>query len=184
MRWNRYLDGQAGDTKRGVACIDQWLGGLDWDLVHMNFGLHDLNNRGKEVPVEDYSKNLIAIVRRVITLAKHQPPKIIFSTSTPVPLGDGGGSRTEANVQVYNDAAIKALSSYVAAGAVTINDLHGDIVAQCGSSYTKTGKCLLQVPQGVHYEYTGRQYCALSVTRKLLQVQFNLGDNSTRGIEP
>eukprot|EP01047_Picozoa_sp_COSAG01_P062329 COSAG01_NODE_7910_length_2997_cov_3.855418_1_plen_76_part_10 len=44
MRWNRYLDGQAGDTKRGVACIDQWLGGLDWDLVHMNFGLHDLNN--------------------------------------------------------------------------------------------------------------------------------------------
>eukprot|EP01047_Picozoa_sp_COSAG01_P024697 COSAG01_NODE_1534_length_9989_cov_4.712235_6_plen_86_part_00 len=68
-------------------------------------------------------------------------------------------------MQVYNDAAIKALSSYVAAGAVTINDLHGDIVAQCGSGYTKTGKCLLQVPQDVHYEYTGRQYTARYLSR-------------------
>jgi hypothetical protein len=42
-----YIDGQAGDTKLGVGCIDHWLGdGLAWDIVHVNFGLHDLNTHG------------------------------------------------------------------------------------------------------------------------------------------
>ena len=51
----------------------------------------------------------------------------VFSTTTPVPLGDGGGSRTEANVALYNAAALAVLPP-----AVIINDLHGDIVAFCG----------------------------------------------------
>ena len=72
--------------------------------------------------------------------------KIIFSTSTPVPTGDGGGSRTEANVRLYNAAAIEALANDVASGRVAINDLHGDIVAKCGAEYATTGNCSLQVP--------------------------------------
>ena len=51
----------------------------------------------------------------------------VFSTTTPVPLGDGSGSRTEANVALYNAAARAVLPP-----AVIINDLHGDIVAFCG----------------------------------------------------
>ena len=86
------------------------------------------------------------------------------------------GTRTEANVQIYNAAAVKALAADVTSGRVVINDLHGDIVAKCGEDYTKTGNCSLQVPSGVHYEFEGRQYCALSVTRKLLEVQWGLGD--------
>ena len=72
--------------------------------------------------------------------------KIIFSTSTPVPIGDGGGSRTEANVRLYNAAAVKALAAGVASGRVALNDLHGDIVAKCGAGDTQTGNCSLQVP--------------------------------------
>ena len=66
------------------------------------------------------------------------------------------------------------LAPDIASGRVTINDLHGDIVAKCGGNYTETGHCELQVPNGVHYEYEGRQYGALSVTRKLLEVQWGM----------
>ena len=175
-----FLDGQAGDTKLGLSCIDHWLGisasqphGLQFDLVHVNFGLHDLNNNGKEVPVADYEKNLASIFATLKT--KLPKAKLIFSTTTPVPLGDGGGSRTEAHVQEYNAAALKALAPDIASGRVQINDLHGDIVSKCGAGYAKTGKCELQVPNGVHYEFAGRQYGALSVTRKILEVLWGLG---------
>ena len=101
-------------------------------------------------------------------------PKIVFSTTTPVPVGDGGGTRTELNVNKYNAAAIQALSTHVKSGQVIINDLHGDIISRCGANYSKTGRCELQVPNGVHFEFEGRQYCALSVAHKLLQVQFGM----------
>ena len=48
-----------------------------------------------------------------------------------------------------------------------------------GAGYTKTGKCALQVPNGVHFELAGRQYCALSVARTLLELQWGLGNTST-----
>ena len=76
-----YVDGQAGDTKRGVSCLNSWLGishgaepaaaaqtaqmtAQQWDIVHINFGLHDLNNHGKEVSVSEYASNLKSIVDR------------------------------------------------------------------------------------------------------------------------
>lgn len=73
-----YLDGQAGDTKRGISCLDQWLGvsasapnGLQFDIIHVNFGLHDLNGNATEVPVQEYSKNL----RRIFDSLKLKQPK-------------------------------------------------------------------------------------------------------------
>ena len=59
------------------------------------------------MPLESYARNLRSIFD---TLKALQPrAKLLFSTSTPVPLGDGGGSRTEAHVQQYNAAALAAL---------------------------------------------------------------------------
>src|SRR5512133_119554 len=31
-----------GDTARGVKSLDKWLGDGKWDVIHFNFGLHDL----------------------------------------------------------------------------------------------------------------------------------------------
>ena len=72
----------------------------------------------------------------------------------------------------------QVLAPDVASGRVHVNDLHGDIVARCGPAYARTGRCELQVPHGVHYEFEGRQYGALSVVRKLLQVQWGLGNTT------
>ncbi len=32
-----------GDSARGVASLDKWLGAGKWDVIHFNFGLHDRN---------------------------------------------------------------------------------------------------------------------------------------------
>ena len=170
-----YLGGQAGDTSLGKGCIKSWLGAgspyLAWDVISVNFGLHDLNDLGKQVPVAAYQANLVAIFAEL----KKTGAKLIFTTTTPVPLGDGGGKRTEDNVRKYNAAALAALSADIASGRVVVNDLHGDVVRRCGANYTATGRCELQIPNNVHYEYEGRQYCALSVTRAVLQALYGFG---------
>ena len=132
--------------------------------------------QASQLAAERAAANVDAAGNDLATLKTQLPKaKLIFSTTTPVPLGDGGGSRTEAHVQEYNAAALKALAPDIASGRVQINDLHGDIVSKCGAAYAKTGKCELQVPNGVHYEFAGRQYGALSVTRKILEVLWGLG---------
>ena len=104
-----YLGGQAGDTGHGLSCMSAWLGGgslstssssppLPWDLINVNFGLHDLNDNGKEVPIATYQKNIGTLFGQLV----QTKAKLIFTTTTPVPKGDGGGTRTEANVQKYN----------------------------------------------------------------------------------
>ena len=55
---NRWL--QAGPTTNGVACIDRWLGAGGWDVITLNFGIHDCcpggdgRPAGKNVPKDEY----------------------------------------------------------------------------------------------------------------------------------
>ena len=45
-----------GPTTRGIAKLEHWLGDRQWDVIHFNFGLHDLkyiNGKGDLVPVEN-----------------------------------------------------------------------------------------------------------------------------------
>src|SRR3954466_648053 len=84
-----------GPTTRGVQSIDQWLGDGKWDVIHFNFGLHDLkfvDDAGKNAPPDkghpqvsesDYEKNLENIVGKM----KKTGAKLIFATTTPVPSG-------------------------------------------------------------------------------------------------
>ena len=83
-------------AERGAEQIEKWLGDGKWDVIHFNFGLHDLKfvdekgmntspEKGKlQVPIEDYKKNLDALVSRM----KKTGAKLIFATTTPVPAGE------------------------------------------------------------------------------------------------
>ena len=63
-----------GPTTRGLQRLDAWLGGGSWDVIHFNFGLHDLkyvNQQAQlvspdqgaiQVPLADYEANLERIV--------------------------------------------------------------------------------------------------------------------------
>ena len=73
-----------GPTIKGLAEIDNWLGGKKWDLIHFNWGLHDLKYMGKDgtnlvpkdkggvvqVPLPDYEENLEKLVIRMKKSAK------------------------------------------------------------------------------------------------------------------
>lgn len=74
-----------GPTTTGLANLEKWLGEKPWDVIHFNWGLHDLkyvDDRGalvspkqkdahQQVPLEQYEKNLRELV---IVLKKHTRP--------------------------------------------------------------------------------------------------------------
>ena len=77
------------------------------------------------MPIEKYKTNLATIFDKL--KATGTGAKLIFQTTTPVPKRDGGGKRTEANVALYNAAALEALAPDIQSGRVAVHDLHGDI---------------------------------------------------------
>jgi acyl-CoA thioesterase-1 len=73
-----------GPTSRGVQQLDKWLGDGKWDVIHFNFGLHDikLDDAGKPLTsAADYEANLRAIVARL----RATGARLVFATTTPVP---------------------------------------------------------------------------------------------------
>jgi len=57
-----------GPTIRGLAELDKWLGDGRWDVIHFNWGLHDLrvdNRVSHQVPIDQYEKNLAELVQRL-----------------------------------------------------------------------------------------------------------------------
>ena len=183
-----YLGGQAGDSggtqasggswKKGqcdgcgggMRCLKQWLGSnsssgyLPWDVISVNFGLHDLGGSGpvREVPIDQYRKNMAAIFAEL----NKTGAELIFTTTTPVPSNYPPGSRTEKNVVAYNAAAKEIAQSL---GNVAINDLHGAIVAACPKTYPADGNCsALQWPKGVHFVHAGRVLCGQHVSTAIV----------------
>ncbi len=74
-----------GSTRDGIAKIESWLGTGKWDVIHFNWGLHDLKHfkDGKmdlAAPqvssLEEYEKNLRALVKRM----KATGAKLIWAT--------------------------------------------------------------------------------------------------------
>ena len=115
-----------GDTSRGLQQLDTWLGTGKWDVVHFNFGLHDLKwldaagkyvtpDKGKQVnPVPAYEENL----RKIVARLKTSGAKLIWCNTTPVPEGSAG--RVKDAELDYNRAAEKIMK----ADGVAIDDLH------------------------------------------------------------
>src|SRR5690606_23630682 len=66
-----------GPTTRGLEQIDSWLGNGQWDVIHFNWGLHDLKyasengqltspEKGRQqVPIDEYERNLTRLVERL-----------------------------------------------------------------------------------------------------------------------
>ena len=120
-----------GDTARGLARLDQWLGSGHWDVIHFNFGLHDLKYldvsgafvdpaKGKQVaPPAVYRQRLTALTQRLQATGA----KLVFATTTPVPPGTLG--RVPGDEVVYNQVAREVMKNL----GVPVNDL-GAFVAE------------------------------------------------------
>ncbi len=141
--------GNAAHTRNGVAKIDEWLGDTKWDVIHFNFGLHDLKimEDGKhQVPLEEYAENLHSIVQRL----KQTKATLIWASTTPVPAGKISPPREPADVPKFNAVAARIMQLE----KVPVNDLF---------SADHSG----QTPANVHYSPAGYEALAQQVVKAL-----------------
>lgn len=149
-----------GETARGVKSLDTWLGSKKWDVIHFNFGLHDVKyldaagkyvtpDKGKQVAsVAEYDKNLREIVARL----KQTGAKLVFATTTPVPGGSSG--RVEHDELRYNEAAVKIMKE----NGVAVDDLHAYVVPR---------QAKIQTPKNVHFTKDGYEQLADTVVASI-----------------
>ena len=146
----------AGDTARGLRELDDWLGTGQWDVIHFNFGLHDLKyldatgkyvgpDEGKQVAlVPIYEANL----RKLLERLKRTGARLIWASTTPVP--DGSPGRVKDDEIKYNEAALRVMREY----GVEVDDLHAVVTS---------GPPGMQLPNNVHFTEAGCTLLAKSV---------------------
>jgi len=62
------IPGNGGPTKRGMVGIDKWLGTGKWDVIHFNWGIHDLKfmeDGKRQVEPQEYEANLRALIKKM-----------------------------------------------------------------------------------------------------------------------
>src|SRR6185503_1433894 len=99
--------GNGGPTTNGLANLTKWLGDGKWDVIHFNWGLHDLKflpDGNRQVDTEAYEKNMRELVRRL----KATGAELIWASTTPVPEGVSP-PRKNADVLAYNAIARKLM---------------------------------------------------------------------------
>ncbi|WP_395716782.1 SGNH/GDSL hydrolase family protein [Prosthecobacter sp.] len=148
-----------GPTTNGLKNIQAWLGGSKWDVIHFNWGLHDLKyiqddpskradpkapGSHPQVALADYEKNLAELVK----IMQATGAKLIWCNTTPVPAGSDG--RVEGDEAKYNEAAARVMK----AAGIPTNDLRAHALAKPDA----------QLPDGnVHYSPDGSRYLAEKV---------------------
>lgn len=146
-------EGNAAHTRHGLLNLEKWLGSEKWDVIHFNFGLHDLkimDTGSHQVPVEEYESNLRQIVGRL----RKTGAKLIWATTTPVPAGNVSPLRRPADVALYNAAAARVMQ----AEKIPVNDLHAAAAANAAQ---------WQRPVNVHYHSVGSQGLARLVVQAI-----------------
>ncbi len=151
-----------GPTTRGLESLDQWLGDRKWDVIHFNFGLHDLKFMGpynenladpdsetsrQQVPIADYRANLKQIAERL----KKTGAKVIWCETTPVPEGSKG--RVVGDSKRYNVAAAEVMAEV---GGIKIDPL-----------YAFAKEHAEQKKANVHYSAAGSEKLAEQVARSI-----------------
>lgn len=152
-----------GPTTNGVANLKTWLGDSKWDVIHFNFGLHDLVYMGPDgkrgvdpklpgahhqVSLPDYSKNLTEITAAL----KATGAKLIWCNTTPVP--EGTGYRVADESVQFNQASAAVMEK----AGIPINDLH---------SHVRASQAQVQLPANVHFSKPGYAYLAEKVAAEI-----------------
>jgi len=141
-----------GPTLRGLESLKRWLGDGKWDVIHFNWGLHDLrlDDAGKyQVPLDEYEKNLKELVKQL----KATGAKLIWCSTTPVP-EKCTPPRKNADVIAYNAAAKKIMDD----NGIALDDLYAFALPKIKE---------LQLPDNVHFGPEGSAELAKAVVASL-----------------
>ena len=142
-----------GPTSVGIQRIDAWLGDEPWEVIHFNFGLHDLKREAggqQQVPLDQYEANLKAIVEKL----KATGAKLIWASTTPVPEGPVSPPRVPADVVAYNEVAARIMAE----NEIAVNDLYSVALPRLAD---------LQTPVNVHFTPTGSRALAEQVAKAI-----------------
>ena len=143
-------------TTNGVQHIDRWIGDTKWDLIHFNFGLHDIkhvdpltrkNSKDPSHPHQadpkQYKKNLNVIVGKLNATGA----KLVFATTTPYPDDVTGPLRDPGMPEKFNKVALKIMKK----NGIIVNDLHAFVLPRMKE---------LQRPSNVHFTESGSKVLA------------------------
>ncbi|AUC21512.1 hypothetical protein BTO15_05075 [Polaribacter sejongensis] len=145
-----------------------WLGDTHWDVIHFNWGLHDLKyllnnnlnlNGTQVVPVDEYAVNMDSIVKILQPTADN----LIFATTSYVPSGAGG--RKRGDEVTYNTAALSVMANYP---EILIDD-----------QFTTTLNNLSeQNTNDVHFNLAGRERQGIQAAEKIKEALASLSTKS------
>tara|TARA_R110002096_G_scaffold19639_14_gene65390 strand:- start:2803 stop:3564 length:762 start_codon:yes stop_codon:yes gene_type:complete len=154
-----------GPTTRGLEALDDWLatGGAekDWDVIHFNWGLHDLKyisadvkgladpaapTSNQQVPPTEYRNNLTQLAKRLQATGA----SLIWRNTTPVPAGAAG--RAVGDSVKYNAIAEEIMAEL----GISVHDLY---------SFAKEREATIQLKANVHYSPEGSKVLAEDVVR-------------------
>jgi acyl-CoA thioesterase-1 len=142
-----------GPTTRGVAALTKWLGKGKWDVIHFNWGLHDLKgmkDRPHQVSPEEYEANL----KKLVAQLKKTGATLIWASTTPVPEGDLKPPRSNDDVIKYNEIAAKIMAE----NDIQIDDLYAFALPQLKE---------IQRPVNVHFTGKGSAELAKQVAASI-----------------
>lgn len=157
-----------GPTATGLKYIDKWLADGKWDVIHFNWGLHDvmhyLGSTAKEdrVPhtTEDavrrstekqYEQNL----RDLVAKLQATGATLIWASTTPIP-NSSKGMWKPGDAELYNRIAAKVMAD----NGIAVDDLWG---------FTKPKLEEIQKDGDVHFSAEGSAYLGTEVARVILE---------------
>ncbi|MBZ0258242.1 SGNH/GDSL hydrolase family protein [bacterium] len=144
-----------GPTSRGLEKYDEWLRCGCFDVIHFNWGLHDLKymDDGKhQIPIDQYERNLAVLVHRL----SQTGAKLIWASTTPVPEGDLSPKRIPEDVVKYNAVAKEIMDRR----GVMIDDLY---------TFANDQLDQIQRPNNVHFTEDGSYVLGAQVAESILQ---------------
>ena len=152
-----------GPTIKGLEQIDAWIGKKKWDVIHFNWGLHDLKYIGPNgenlFPIEKGGKVQVALLKyeknleRLVHRLSETGAKLIWRNTTPIPPGSRG--RYVGDSIKYNNAASRVMIRH----GIPTHDL-----------FTISRERMQEImrPANVHYTEEGSKVLAVSVAEVIL----------------
>jgi hypothetical protein len=158
-----------GSTDFGVASLEQRLGDGRWDVIHFNWGLHDIAYRNPESQEQGHRDKINGTLstepdrykhnlEQLVALLKQTGAKLIWASTTVVPPNEAG--RFEGDEVKYNTIANEVMGNR----GVPVNDLY-TVSRQFGPE-------MFTAPGNVHFTKEGYEKLAEQVASTIKRYLF------------
>jgi len=143
------IPANGGTTTKSLQEIDGWLGDGHWDVIHFNWGLHDLRQRAGTT-LEQYEQNLRQLVKRLQATGA----KLIWCSSTPLPEDVPRSAQQTEDLLARNAVAKKIMDE----NGIAIDALY---------TFAKPRLAKLQMPKSAHFTEEGSKILAEPIARSI-----------------